>query len=56
MYNLGMKELMDALTNIGFSPDICEQIQRRFEGDFDGLRRYVIYCVAMYGDRNERMD
>ena len=46
-----MEELISRLLEIGFSSDTCERIQRRFAGDDDGLKRYVVYCVALFGDR-----
>ena len=45
-----MEELISRLLKIGFSSETCERIHTRFAGDEDGLRRYVIYCVALFGD------
>ena len=55
LYDFDMEELMKQLENIGFLPRIRERIQRRYEGDEEGLRRYVRFCVALFGHEHERM-
>ena len=46
---------MKQLENIGFIPAVRAQIQRRYEGDEEGLRSYVRFCVALFGHEHERM-
>lgn len=56
MYDFGMEEMMKQLENIGFLPEVLEQIQRRFDGDEEGLAGYVRFCVALFGhERLERV-
>ena len=50
-----MEELMKQLEKLGFLPGVREQIQRRYEGDEEGLRSYVRFCVALFGHEHERM-
>lgn len=51
-----MDEMMKRLEKIGFSPEICEQIRRRYDGDEEGLAKYVLFCIALFDDRHEYMD
>ena len=46
---------MKQLENIGFIPAVRAQIQKRYEGDEEGLRSYVRFCVALFGHEHERM-
>ena len=50
-----MEEMMKRLENIGFSPDTCQRIQQRFDGDIRGLESYVLFCVAWFGHDHERV-
>ena len=51
--NKGMEDLLQRLEIIGFSRDTCERIKERYDGDYDGLKSYVLYCVALFDDRHE---
>lgn len=51
-----MEEMLKTLEKIGFTPDVCEQIRRRYDGDEDGLTRYVLFCIALFDDRHEYVD
>lgn len=55
-YNLAMEEIIKRLEKIGFTPDTCERIKNRFDGDADALRKYVLFCVALFDDRHEYVD
>lgn len=48
-----MKELFEMLEQIGFTPETCDRIRDRYDGDEDELRRYVIFCVALFDNRHE---
>lgn len=48
-----MEELLKKLEQIGFTPDTCDRIRERYDGDEDGLTRYVLYCIALFDDRHE---
>ena len=51
--NKAMEELLKKLEQIGFTPDTCDRIRERYDGDEDGLTRYVLYCIALFDDRHE---
>lgn len=51
-----MEELLQKLKKIGFTPETCERIKSRYDGDVEGLRKYVLFCVALFNDRHEYMD
>lgn len=51
--NIAMKELFEMLEQIGFTPETCDRIRDRYDGDEDELRRYVIFCVALFDNRHE---
>lgn len=48
-----MDEMMKRLEQIGFARETCDRIRERYDGDEDGLRKYVIFCVALFDDRHE---
>ena len=54
--NSGMEELLERLEKIGFSHESCEQIKDRYDGDEDGLKSYVRFCIALFDDRHEYLD
>ena len=51
--NIAMEELMKNLEQIGFTPETCDRIRDRYDGNEDELRRYVIFCVALFDNRHE---
>lgn len=53
LYNLSMEELIERLREIGFAEDVCNRIKDRYDGDLEELRRYVMFCVALFDDRHE---
>lgn len=51
-----MDEMMKVLECIGMPADQCARIRAHFDGDLDGLTRYVLYCIAALDDRHEYVD
>lgn len=51
LYHYGMEELLERLEQIGFTHETCERIQERYEGDDEELRRYVMFCIAIFDNR-----
>lgn len=50
-----MDEMLRKLEDIGFDHDTCERIKDRYDGDEDGLAKYVLFCIALFDDRHEYM-
>lgn len=48
--------MLKTLVKIGFPADQCDRIREHFDGDSEGLRRYVLYCRALFDDRHEFVD
>lgn len=48
-----MEEMMKRLEQIGFTHETCDRIRERYDGDEDGLKSYVMFCVALFDDRHE---
>ena len=51
-----MDEMLKKLEQIGFDPETCNRIKDRYDGDLDGLARYVLFCIALFDDRHEYLD
>lgn len=51
-----MEEMIERLEQIGFTRETCNRIRERYSGDEDGLRNYVLFCVALFDDRHEYLD
>ena len=48
-----MEEMIKTLEKIGMTDEQCNSIRDHFDGDLDGLTRYVLYCIALFDDRHE---
>lgn len=48
-----MEEMIKTLERIGIPEEQCEGIRRNFDGDLDRLTYYVLFCMAMFDDRNQ---
>lgn len=53
---VNVEELIQTLESIGFDRDTCSHIREHYDGDLDGLTRYVLYCIALFDDRHEYLD
>ena len=51
-----MEELLKTLEKIGFPEESCNNIREHYDGDLDGLTRYVLFCIALFDDRHEYLD
>ena len=50
-----MEKLIETLRNIGIADAICDDVIKRYDGDIEGLRNYVLLVQAMMDDRHEYM-
>ena len=48
-----MDDMIATLEKIGIPAEQCESIRKHYDGDIDGLTRYVLYCIALFDDRNQ---
>lgn len=48
-----MEEMIRVLERIGMPKDQCEAIRKKYDGDLDGLTKYVLFCIALFDDRHE---
>lgn len=48
-----MEEMLKTLHAIGMTDEQCLSVKEHYDGDLDGLTRYVLYCIALFDDRHE---